>query len=69
MTRVRLHDQIIHIAQRFHSIHIEYEKDVHNRLDFEQVLRGLLSSLYEPYEDWRIRRRQHYKGEIDEAAK
>lgn len=69
VTRVRLDDQIIHVAQGFHPMHIEYEKDVHKRLDLEQVLRGLLGSLYEPCEDWRIRRRQHYEGEIDEAAK
>lgn len=50
-------------------MHIEYAKNVHNRLDLEQVLRGLLSALYEPCEGWRIRRRQHYEGEIDEAAK
>lgn len=68
MTRVRLDDQIIHVAQGFHPMHIEYEKDVHNRLDLEQVLRGLLGSLYEPCEDWRILRRQQYEGEIDEAA-
>lgn len=69
VTRVRLDDQIIHVAQGFHPMHIEYAKNVHIRLDLEQVLRGLLSALYEPCEDWRIRRRQHYEGEIDEAAK
>jgi hypothetical protein len=42
---------------------------VHNRLDLEQVLRGLLDSLYEPCEDWRIHPRQQYEREIDEAAK
>ncbi|OQE70408.1 hypothetical protein PENNAL_c0117G07405 [Penicillium nalgiovense] len=68
VTRVRLDDQIIHVAQGFHPMH-EYAKNVHIRLDLEQVLRGLLSALYEPCEDWRIRRRQHYEGEIDEAAK
>ena len=69
VTRVRLDDQFIHVAQGFHPMHIEYEKDVNSRLNLELVLHGLLGSFYEPCEDWRLRRQQHYEGEMDEAAK
>lgn len=68
VARVPLDASIIHVIQGFHPRHIDQCEDPKKQLDLDQVLRGILETVYRPCANWKDQRRRECEEDLDRAA-